>query len=305
MNRHETEVRILRRRRPRSRFLRISFALIGLLVICSWFCGDFSTADLASPRRLQNFQRFIGDATPYPLQQGESGILAVWHWAQKSCTEVGLEAMATTLAIALAAIVLAGIAAILFSLPASRMIASPDPYVSSETAVSWYHRWPWAVMVTATRAMLLFARSIPEYIWGFLFLAMLGPGAWAAVLALAVHNAGILAKLGAEVVDDVEPSVPRALRSLGSSRLQMVTVGVFPMVLPRFFLYFFYRWETCIRESVVLGLLGISSLGYWIQDARVRDRYDDMILFILIGAMLVLAGDLVSTMTRRIVRRAS
>ena len=60
-----------------------------------------------------------------------------------------------------------------------------------------------------------------------------------------------------------------------------------------------------MRESVVLRLLGISSLDYWIQDARVRDRYDDMILFILIGAMLVLVGDLVSAMTRRIVRRVS
>ena len=79
MNRHETEVRILQRHRPRSRFLRMSFVLTGLFVICLWFSGDFSTADVVSPRRLQNFQRFMDEATLYPLQQGESGILVVWH----------------------------------------------------------------------------------------------------------------------------------------------------------------------------------------------------------------------------------
>jgi ABC-type phosphate/phosphonate transport system permease subunit len=59
-----------------------------------------------------------------------------------------------------------------------------------------------------------------------------------------------------------------------------------------------------VREATVLGMLGIVSLGYWIQDARARQQYDTMLFLVLIGAALVLAGDLASTLARRWVRRA-
>ena len=71
------------------------------------------------------------------------------------------------------------------------------------------------------------------------------------MLALAVHNVGIFVKLGAEVVDDMEPAVPRVLRALGSSRFQMVAVGGgCPMVLRCFFLYFFIAGRhACANRS--------------------------------------------------------
>ena len=69
---------------------------------------------------------------------------------------------------------------------------------------------------------------------------------------------------------------------------------MFPAVFPRFLLYFYYRWETCVCEATVLGLLGFASLGYWIADARARDRYDEMLLFTLLAAVLVFIGDIVS-----------
>ena len=69
-----------------------------------------------------------------------------------------------------------------------------------------------------------------------------------------------------------------------------------------YLLYLFYRWETCIREATVLGMLGIATLGYWIDDARVRQRYDEMIVLILCGGALVLVGDFLSYLARRWIR---
>jgi ABC-type phosphate/phosphonate transport system permease subunit len=59
-----------------------------------------------------------------------------------------------------------------------------------------------------------------------------------------------------------------------------------------------------VREATVLGMLGIVSLGYWIQDARARNHYDTMILLVGIAVVLVLIGDLVSVVARRVVRDA-
>ena len=80
--------------------------------------------------------------------------------------------------------------------------------------------------------------------------------------------------------------------------------AIVPAGLPRFLLYFFYRWETCVREATVLGMLGMASLGYLILDARAGNRYDEMLFYVLLGVGLVLAGDLVSAAVRRVVRRA-
>lgn len=56
------------------------------------------------------------------------------------------------------------------------------------------------------------------------------------------------------------------------------------MCLGKWLLYFFYRWESCIREATVLGMLGISSLGFWVRETRARDWHDEMLLFVLLGS---------------------
>jgi phosphonate transport system permease protein len=68
-------------------------------------------------------------------------------------------------------------------------------------------------------------------------------------------------------------------------------------------LYVFYRFETCVREATVLGMLGVVSLGYWIEDARTKQYYDEMAFYLLFGGALVLVVDLLSALARRIVRR--
>ncbi len=305
MTEREALVTRLRNRRPRDRFVRASLWLFALLILSSLLVGGFDVGDIASPRRLANLRRFLGEAQPFPMQQGDYSVRAVSAWAWKLLDEHGLEAALTTLAIAVASIVMAGAGALLMTVPAARNIASAEPFLPAGRVPTWKVRCVWNVLVWGSRGFLIFSRAIPEYIWAFLFLALLGPHAWPAVLALALHNTGILGKLGAEVVENVEPAVPAALRALGSRRLQIAAVGLFPLVFPRFLLYFVYRWETCVREATVLGMLGFSSLGYWIQDSRARDRYDEMLFLILLGAALVLVGDFVSAVVRGYVRRAN
>jgi len=92
---------------------------------------------------------------------------------------------------------------------------------------------------------------------------------------------------------------------LGAGRARIAAVGIWPAIMPRFLLYFFYRWETCVREATVLGILGLASLGWLIDEAKTAFKYDEMAFFILLGVALVLGGDMVSAVCRRLVRRAS
>jgi phosphonate transport system permease protein len=319
MNRQAATIRRLHAGRPRDRFVRASLWLVAALVAAAWLhdvlprplrlpaldaAGEFTLGEFLSPQRRANLARFLGQAVPWPLQQGR-GADALGGWARELLCDSALPAAAATFWMAVAAIVLAGIAAALLSPLAARNLATHDPLLAGGRPAGPLRRLGWHTLAGGCRIAMILARAVPEYIWAFLFIATLGPGAWPAVLALALHNVGILGRLGSEVVENVEPRAPGSLRGLGASRIQLHLFGILPVVLPRFLVFFFYRWETCIREATVLGMLGVLSLGFLIRDARARDHYDEMLVLIAVGALMVLAVDAFSALLRRRLRDVS
>ena len=301
----DAEIRQLYLDRPRSRFVRWSGVALAALVVLAWSSRGLRPGDFFTERRLANLERFLGELRPYPLQGRDFDASVALAWAGEVLSDRGWTAAGTTLAMSVAAVVLAALGALVLTPAAARTFANPEPFLPGPRPPGPARRLFWKLVVAASRVILIFVRSIPEYVWAFIFLAILGPTAWPVVLALAFHNAGILGKLTAEVVENLEPAPLEALRGLGASRAQIVAAGIFPLILPRFLLFFFYRWETCVREATVLGMLGTVSLGFWIVDARARNHYDEMFFFVLIGAGIVLAGDLVSAIAREVVRRAA
>ena len=276
-----------------------------ILGVGSWLVGDFGASELLSARRVSNLINFARQLVPFPLQSAGFDPGLLFDWLVEMMRSRGFEAALNTLAISIAAIFLAGCGGVILSVFGARTLVTESPFLPSLRRTIWPMRLPWVGVMAGCRFFMIFSRSIPEYVWAFLFLAMLGPVAWTLVLALALHNTGILGRLGAEVLENTESPPLVALRALGATRAQLVFSGVFPLAFSRFLLFFLYRWETCVREATVLGMLGISSLGFWIQDARARNNYDEMFFLIVLGGILVLLGDLLSAVTRGWVRRQS
>jgi phosphonate transport system permease protein len=292
---------VSRRERPRARLIRWSLLLLGALAVWAWSCGDIAAAELFDARRLANVRSFLrDDAQPFPLRGRGFSLRMLADWAGGLLASRGLSGSLQTLAISVLAICLAAAGGLLLAPFAARSLATRRPFETPRRRDGG-----WLAVGWLSRALLIFLRAIPEYVWAFLLLAMLGPSAWPAVLALAVHNAGILGKLGAETIENLDASPLRSLAWLGGRRSQIALFAVTPLALTRFLLYFFYRFETCVREATVLGLLGVVSLGYWIQDARARHFYDEMLFFVALGAGIVLLGDLLSAAARAFLRRAA
>jgi phosphonate transport system permease protein len=274
-----------------------------LLALAAWLSGEIAIHDLFSARRGENLARFLThDALPHALRDTGFSLSGLATWAGGIWSDRGLEAALATLWISVLSMVLAGIAA-LFAMPfATRTLITDEPYLVEESRGS-ARGIRWRLLSGSVRFVFVLLRALPEYVWAFLLLAILGPSAWPAVLALAIHNSGILGRLGADTLENLDRGPLRALRMLGTSRSQLAALALVPIALPRLLLYFFYRYETCVREATVLGMLGVVSLGYWIQDARARQHYDELLLLVAIGAALVIAGDLVSHSSRSWVRR--
>jgi phosphonate transport system permease protein len=308
-------IRDLHRRRPRSRLVRWTAVGFTLLAVWAWSprvhllglpfgSGEIATGELFSARRRANLERFLTEeALPAPLRESGFSWSGLFEWAGTILADHGWSAMLATLWISILAAVLAAAAATVLAPLAARTLATRDPY--QLCGDDCRHGLGWRTLTSVTRLFLVALRAIPEYVWAFLLLAMLGPSAWPVVLALAIHNAGILGRLGADTIENLDAAPLRALRMVGASRRQLVSVAVLPLALPRLLLYFFYRFETCVREATVLGMLGVVSLGYWIQDARARHRYDEMLLLVALGAGIVIASDVLSTLARASARRGS
>ncbi len=300
----DARIEALWRERPRDLFVRASLVVGGALMVAAWGLGDFDWQDLLSARRQANLARFLHEVRPYPLQGVAWDWGVAWAWARDLFATRGAHAMATTLGISVLAITLAGAMSLVLSLPSARNFATVDPFSGAGSGRSRGLGFVWAVVRQSTRGLLIAMRSIPEYLAAFLLLAIFGPTPWTAVLALAVHNAGILGRLGAETVENIPSRAPASLRAIGGRRSQLAIWVLLPELLPRLLLYFFYRWETCVRESTVLGLLGIVSLGFWIDDARTRGQLDALVFYVALGVMIVVVGDVLSSLAREALRRA-
>ncbi|MFT7443804.1 MAG: phosphonate transport system permease protein, partial [Granulosicoccus sp.] len=117
-------------------------------------------------------------------------------------------------------------------------------------------------------------------------------------------NVGILGRLWTEVGENQPPQNARAVIQVGGGRLQAFYAALLPLSLNRFLLFFFYRWESCMREATVLGMLGFSSLGYYISIRKSFREYDEILFFSLLGASVIIVGDIVSDALRKRLRSA-
>ena len=323
MSERWADIQQLHKQAPRDWVVRISVALLVLSVIIVWLFSDIALIDtglsaavseqgktLAIPseqvretfnaRRFENLTRFASRLAPHVSEQDGN----VLGWFLRLMREKGWHATLTTLAVAVSAIVIAGVFALPLLWLGSRNLSNAEPLIAGGKRPGLGHRALWRGQLLGVRGFFVFLRALPEYVLAFV-LVVLGPGAWPAVLALAIHNLGILGRLGSEVVENAEPAAARNARASGASRSQIAAMVLFPQTFARMLLYFFYRWESCVRESVVLGMLGVATLGYYIEnDARPHLKYDQMMLYLMLGAVLVLSGDLISAIVRRWVRNA-
>ena len=120
-------------------------------------------------------------------------------------------------------------------------------------------------------------------------------------MALAIHNFGILGRLWGEVVENAETASAEQAIAAGQSRSSSFITRIVPASFNRFLIYLFYRWETCLKDATVLGMLGLLTLGKLIALSK-GFFWDQMFFYILLGASVILLGDLFSTYVRRKLR---
>jgi phosphonate transport system permease protein len=78
--------------------------------------------------------------------------------------------------------------------------------------------------------------------------------------------------------------------------------GVLPLSLPRFLAYDLYRWEVCMRETVIVGLVGAGGLGRLLTEQLSSFDYRGMVMTLSAFLLLTFLVDWVSGVVRRSLR---
>lgn len=288
------EVERLRRGRARSRWVRgLAVGAAGLTAY-AWLGGAIDFDALFTGRRLENLRTFATrDAVPPEVARGEESV-GGWAWG-RVVDRNGAALLATAALATVAALLAAAGGALLCAWTARTALAARTPFTAGHVKEGGVRPW----LGRGARGLCVVMRALPEYVLAFLFGAFFPDPAWACVLALAVHNAGILGRLYGETLENLDQGPARAWSLMGSTRGQALLGAQAPATLPRGLTYLFLRFETCVRESTILGAVGFVSLGYWLVQERAAERHDEMLLLAALGAVIVLAADLISWAARR------
>jgi phosphonate transport system permease protein len=105
-------------------------------------------------------------------------------------------------------------------------------------------------------------RGMPEIVQLLLLIAIFGLGAVPGLVALSLSSIGMLAKLLADVIEEIEPSMLEAVAATGATRSQVIRYAVIPQVLPALLSNGLFRFEFNVRQGVILGAVGAGGIGF-------------------------------------------
>ena len=147
---------------------------------------------------------------------------------------------------------------------------------------------PW-LQFTVKRG-LEFCRTVPGIVFALIFVIAFGLGPMAGVFALAIHSAGALGKLFAEIVENIDMKPIEGIRASGGNWFETMRFAVLPQVTAGFASYSLLRFEINVREASVMGFVGAGGIGQELVVAIRKFYYSDVsaILILIIVTVFVI-----------------
>lgn len=237
---------------------------------------------------MANLSRFFTyDILPWPMREGgfydgsqvvEFQILPILMWLKEILVTQALPGLWLTLLLTQVALVGSGILT---------LVAFPAASVHFSGALTR----------KLVHLALIVLRTTPEYILAYVLLILWGPSMLPAIIALSIHNGAILAYLSAKDVDGIILPFDTTNKNISKYFYE-----VLPRMYGQFLAFLFYRWEVIMRESAILGILGLHTLGFYIDSAMILDHLDTAFVLILITASANMIIDSCSQKVRKNVR---
>jgi phosphonate transport system permease protein len=232
--------------------------------------------------KLGNIRRFLTvDIVPAPLRGSDilntSSWIDFFNWAQTLLTAQALPGIIATLVLTQIALVGTAFLSLAFF-----------PLISKKFLGKYGRMFG--------HLFLVVVRSTPEFILAYIFLQLWGPSMLPAIIALSLHNGAIIGHLMGRYSNEI------SLRPDHVQGINLYGYEIIPRLYGQFLAFLFYRWEVIMRETAILGILGIATLGFYVDSAMADIRLDRAIFLIVITALLNVGIDSLSRNIRKRLR---
>jgi phosphonate transport system permease protein len=154
---------------------------------------------------------------------------------------------------------------------------------------------PHAVFRFLTRRLFDGLRGLDQLIWALVFVRAMGLGPIAGILAIAVAETGVLAKLFAEAIENLDPRPVQGIMSVGASRIALLRYAVLPQVLPLMISQTLYSIESNSREATILGLVGAGGIGLRLSE-RIQINAWDQVAYVIV--LILISVAMIDTVSR-------
>lgn len=217
------------RKQPRLRFLH-AVATTVILIIFFW-----STSAIQFNKLTINGLEIAGNIVKGIINPD---LDLLFNFTDKGVAYLLLE----TMAIALLGTIVGGLLAIpLAFLSASNIVSKP--------------------IAAVIRFMLIVIRTIPAVVYGLMFIRVTGQGPFAGVLTMSLTSIGMLSKLFADVIEDLDTSILESMESIGCTTFEKIRFGIIPQLTAMFLSIMIYRYDMNLRDAAILGLVAAGGIG--------------------------------------------
>lgn len=197
----------------------------------------------------------------YTQMELSDGLNQFYQWLASITINQALPGVFATVILALSALGLSHFVALIAHLVASQHSGSKYRAVAGQLG-------------------LLVLRSIPEYILAFVLMLLIGPSMLPAIIALALHNGALIAFLLVKQEQGITPSATY------KKRADFFAYEILTRVYPNLMGLLFYRFEVMLRETAIFGILGVATIGFYIDSAFAEIRYSNALYLLAVTALL-------------------
>ena len=128
-------------------------------------------------------------------------------------------------------------------------------------------------------------RAFPELVYAIIFVKMVGPGPFAGVLAIGIHQIGMLGKLYTEEIESMDEGPVESMEAVGANFWQILFYARLPQLIPTFISFSLNHFEIAVRSAATLGLVGAGGIGAPMIFA-IQSRAWDKVGIILLGIIV-------------------
>lgn len=163
--------------------------------------------------------------------------------------------------------------------------------------------WPKDSIVPKIGKFILnILRAFPELVYAIIFIKVVGPGPFAGVLAIGVHQIGMLGKLFTEEMELMDEVPVEACQAVGANGVQTMFFARIPQLLPIYASLILNHFEIGVRSASTLGLVGAGGIGAMLVFAIQGRRWGRVSIILLAVVATVFLIDLITGIIRKKLR---